>query len=127
MPVSFTPFDGDDRFSVRQQALRRVIGNLADNALKFGHRADIVLFMRDAGTIEFCVRDDGPGIPERELQAVMEPFYRLENSRSRHTGGTGLGLAIASQLVGQMNGTLTLSNLPQGGLQAAVVLREALL
>ncbi|ROR15155.1 ATP-binding protein [Erwinia sp. JUb26] len=124
LPVSFTPCGGDDRFSVRPQALRRVITNLTDNALKFGHRADIVLSRTGSERVEFSVCDSGPGIPERELQAVLEPFYRLENSRSRHTGGTGLGLAIASQLVGQMNGTLTLSNRPEGGLQAAVVLRE---
>lgn len=122
LAVSFTPSGGDDRFSVRPQALRRVITNLTDNALKFGHRADIVLSRTGSERVEFSVCDSGPGIPERELQAVLEPFYRLENSRSRHTGGTGLGLAIASQLVGQMNGTLTLSNRPEGGLQATVVL-----
>lgn len=49
------------------------------------------------------VVDDGPGIPEGELTAVLQPFYRLEQSH-RDTGGTGLGLAIAAQLAGQMQG-----------------------
>ena len=58
--------------------------------------------------------------PEASLQAVLQPFFRLEDSRNRDTGGTGLGLAIAAQLVSQINGTLRLSNRPQGGLDASV-------
>ena len=64
------------------------------------------------------VLDSGPGIPAAELDAVLQPFYRLETSRNRHTGGTGVGLAIASQLAARLRGRLTLSNRPQGGLEA---------
>lgn len=127
MAVTFTPCEGDDRFAVRPHALRRIVTNLCDNALKFGQRADIVLTAPAGGSVTFYVRDNGPGIAEAELQAVMEPFYRVENSRNRHTGGTGLGLAIALQLASQMHGSLTLSNLPTAGLQAAVMLRNTAL
>ena len=58
---------------------------------------------------------------------MLQPFYRLEQSRNRDTGGTGLGLAIAAQLAGQMQGSLTLHNRPEGGLEARVLLRAAAL
>ncbi|WP_058913262.1 ATP-binding protein [Entomohabitans teleogrylli] len=122
--VSFLPCHGDDRFAVRPQALRRIMTNLIDNALKFAGAAQITLSAPQQGHVELHIRDNGPGIPESELQAVVEPFYRVETSRNRHTGGTGLGLAIASQLISQMAGTLTLSNQPQGGLDARITLRE---
>ena len=68
------------------------------------------------------VADEGPGIPDDQLEAVLQPFYRLENSRNRDTGGTGLGLAIAAQLAGQMAGKLTLRNCSRGGLEVSVLL-----
>jgi len=64
------------------------------------------------------VRDRGPGIPEDQLERVFEPFYRLEHSRNRDSGGTGLGLSIARDLAQAHGGTLTLANLPAGGLEA---------
>lgn len=122
--VTFVPCDGEDTFAVRPQALHRIMTNLIDNALKFGSEAEIKLCAPDEGSVTIHVVDNGPGIPEEELKAVLEPFYRVESSRNRHTGGTGLGLAIATQLVGQMSGTLRLSNRPEVGLDACVTLRQ---
>ena len=64
------------------------------------------------------VEDEGPGIPDAELRRVFEPFYRLEQSRSRETGGTGLGLAIAQSIAEAHGGLVTLANRPEGGLRA---------
>jgi signal transduction histidine kinase len=61
------------------------------------------------------VRDRGPGIPEGELTKVLQPFYRVESSRNRHTGGVGLGLAAAHDIARQHGGSLLLRNLPHGG------------
>ena len=69
-------------------------------------------------TVEIIIDDDGPGIPEQELTRVFDPFYRLEESRSRETGGVGLGLAIAQSTVQAHRGELVLGNRPTGGLQA---------
>jgi signal transduction histidine kinase len=66
--------------------------------------------------------DRGPGIAQEQLAHVMEPFYRVENSRNRSTGGTGLGLAIAQQLALAIGGSLTLSNREGGGLCAELKL-----
>jgi len=109
----------------RPHALRRVLTNLLDNALKFGGSAQVEV-ERDARGI-VCVRvlDEGPGIPEDELGDVLKPFYRVESSRNRSTGGTGLGLAIAQQLSQALGGTLSLSNRATGGLCAQLTLHPA--
>jgi len=105
----------------RPQALKRCLGNLLDNALKYGKSA--LLVVDDAPErLVIHVRDRGPGIPEPELERVFEPFYRLEGSRSRDTGGTGLGLSIARQIAQVHGGSLNLRNLPQGGLEAVLTL-----
>lgn len=107
---------------VRPQALRRVLGNLIDNALKYAGTADVGMARTSGGALCIEVADRGPGIAEDELARVLEPFYRLENSRNRDTGGTGLGLAIAAQLMLSVGGRLTLANRPGGGLVARVEL-----
>jgi signal transduction histidine kinase len=76
-------------------------------------------------SIEISIDDDGPGIPEVELGRVLEPFYRLEESRSRETGGVGLGLAIAQAIAQAHGGTVTLLNRSVGGLRAKIVLPRA--
>lgn len=98
-------------------ALRRVLGNLIGNALRYGGRADVQAG-RDSRGAWVRVCDDGPGIPPDKLDAVFEPFYRLEESRNRHTGGAGLGLYIARELTQRQGGELTLTNRPSGGLMA---------
>lgn len=109
----------------RPKALRRIVGNLVDNALKFAGSAAIAVGRDSAGAVLVRVLDDGPGIPVDQLEAVFEPFFRLEGSRNRDTGGTGLGLAIARQLAGSLGGTLTLHNRAEGGLEARLTLPSA--
>jgi signal transduction histidine kinase len=106
----------------RPHALRRVLTNLIDNALKFGGAAELSVTKAAQGAIVVTVDDRGPGIPDDQLDAVMQPFVRLENSRSRDTGGTGLGLAIAHQLALAIGGSLTLRNREGGGLRAELTL-----
>jgi signal transduction histidine kinase len=104
----------------RPQALRRIVGNLVDNALKYAGAAEIVV-----NGLSIAVLDRGPGIPAASLEAVFEPFVRLEPSRNRQTGGTGLGLAIARQLSVAMNARLTLRQRDGGGLEARLTLPQA--
>jgi signal transduction histidine kinase len=103
------------------QALRRVITNIIDNALKFAGEAEISVSCSDADHLAVIVRDHGPGIPESELAAVLRPFYRTETSRNRETGGTGLGLAIANQLAAVLKGRLVLANNESGGLKVSLL------
>ncbi|KAI2674700.1 HAMP domain-containing sensor histidine kinase [Pseudomonas sp. TNT3] len=104
--------------NTRPHALRRVLVNLTDNALKFAGAAQLEVQAQVDGSLSVKVMDRGPGIAEAELAHVLEPFYRVENSRNRSTGGTGLGLAIAQQLALALGGSLTLSNREGGGLCA---------
>ena len=107
----------------RPNALRRILANLIDNALKFGTEVSVRVQPEAAGgQLRIAVVDNGPGIPADELDAVLKPFYRVESSRNRDTGGTGLGLAIAQQLATAMGAQLRLANRPEGGLEASLLL-----
>jgi signal transduction histidine kinase len=108
-------------YSGKPAALKRCLGNLLDNAIKYGGSAAISVDDND-DRLQIWIRDEGPGIPESELERVFEPFYRLEGSRSRETGGTGLGLAIARSVAESHGGRLTLANRAEGGLEATLTL-----
>lgn len=110
--------------SLRPVAMRRVFGNLIDNALKYAGDASVSAHTQD-GAVVVRVRDHGPGLPEEALETVLDPFVRLEESRSRDTGGAGLGLAIARGLLEKDGATLTLANHPEGGLVAEVRWKNA--
>jgi signal transduction histidine kinase len=107
---------------VRPRALRRVLTNLIDNAIKYGESAEVASCRSAEGVLSITIADRGPGIPEDELENVLQPFHRLEASRSRDTGGAGLGLAIAVQLMRSSGGDLRLANREGGGLVARVTL-----
>ncbi|WP_338807573.1 ATP-binding protein [Pseudomonas chlororaphis] len=106
----------------RPHALRRVLVNLVDNALKFSGAARIEVQAQAGDRLSVKVLDRGPGISEEQLAEVLKPFYRVESSRNRDTGGTGLGLAIAQQLAVALGGSLRLSNREGGGLCAELIL-----
>lgn len=119
-------YDGPAQWQARLRplAMKRVFGNLIDNAVNYGGRARIGLSVQPDG-LRIRVDDDGPGLPEAELTRVLTPFYRVEGSRSRATGGLGLGLAIVSREVAREGGRLVLSNRKEGGLRAEILLPRA--
>lgn len=113
-------------YNSHPRALRRCLDNLVENALRYGERARIVIEDDDV-SLRIAVHDDGPGIPEQDLERVFEPFFRLEPSRNRDSGGTGLGLAIARNIARWHGGDIYLRNAPEGkGLIAELVLPRAL-
>ena len=103
----------------RAQALKRCLQNLIDNALAYGRRADITL-RDEGGALNIAISDDGPGLPEGDIERVFEPFYRVEGSRNRNTGGSGLGLSIARNIAQAHGGSVRLRNLARGGLEATL-------
>jgi signal transduction histidine kinase len=107
--------------AARPVALRRCLTNLVDNAIRYGARATIDV-AEEADRVTLRVLDEGPGIPEAELERAFEPFFRGDASRSRETGGFGLGLGIARNIARAHGGDLILKNRPEGGLAAIVTL-----
>jgi signal transduction histidine kinase len=110
-----TPYRG------RPVALKRCIGNLLDNALRYGGEADIEVTDSDSA-VTVTIADRGPGIPLESLGKVFDPFWRLDASRGRDSGGTGLGLGIARNIAKSHGGDLVLHNRKDGGLCAELTL-----
>ncbi len=106
-------------------SLRRVLGNLLDNAQRYAGAATVTVG-HEPGTVWLAVEGRGPGIPEEQLAQVLQPFVRVEGSRNPASGGTGLSLFIASQLLQRMGGELSLRNRPGGGLSVRVQLSAGL-
>jgi signal transduction histidine kinase len=94
---------------LRATWLRRALRNLIGNALRYGERARVSLG-REGKEAVIRIEDDGPGVPDGEMAAMMEPFSRGEASRNRETGGAGLGLTLAKAIAEQHRGSVRLAN-----------------
>lgn len=118
-------YEGPDHLdlTVRPLSLKRAVSNLVENALHHGSLVTIRLWEED-GEVTICVEDDGPGLPEDQLEEVLKPFVRLDISRPRDTVGFGLGLAIVARVVENEGGRFQLRNRQAGGLAAEIVLRR---
>jgi len=97
-------------------ALMRILGNLLNNALRYGGQGAIKIVRRRCmNCILIGVRDHGSGIPVELREAVFRPFFRLDPSRNRDTGGSGLGLAIARQLADTQGWRIAIKSRIGGG------------
>ena len=106
---------GDTTIRIDEDCFAQIIINLVDNAIKFSRDADIRKIeissqVKGDETVEFRVRDFGPGIPRDQLKKIFRLFYRTESELTRETVGTGIGLAIVQQLTRAMNGTVDVVN-----------------
>jgi len=121
--LEIDPALGQQKALVEAQpiALKRAIGNLIENAVVYGRSARLRL-TRSADAYQVIIEDEGPGIPEVELERVFRPFYRVEQSRNRESGGAGLGLAIARSVLRAQGGDIALENRKEGGLRAIITL-----
>ena len=108
-------------YQCRPVSLKRALGNLVGNAVRYGHRARVSLRTGEH-VITIWIDDDGPGISEHDQEHVFEPFVRLEQSRNTETGGVGLGLAIARTIIHRHGGSIRLQNRAEGGLRVSVEL-----
>ena len=103
----------------RASELRRALRNLIENAVRYAGAARVSM-LQAGESIDLCVEDSGPGIPETHLDQVTKPFVRLEESRNAETGGHGLGLTIARAIAERHGGELILQNRKEGGLRATL-------
>jgi len=111
--------DGD------RELLRSAMENVIRNAVRYapaGSSVAIEAKHLDPQRIEVIVRDSGPGVPEKDLELIFEPFYRVDEARNRAAGGDGLGLAIAARAVAIHGGSIQARNLDSGGLAVQLIL-----
>lgn len=109
----------------RPVAMKRAVRNVIENAVAYGTCARVAAECKD-GEARIVVDDDGPGIPDADMDKVFKPFVRLERSRNRETGGFGLGLAIARSIVRSHGGDIVLRNRAGGGLRATLYFGRAI-
>ena len=114
--------DIDVRAGIDERHLRRVVGNLVQNAARYCVDVVEVTVERDHAAVLVHVDDDGSGIPHEERDRIFEPFARLDQSRARDSGGYGLGLAIVGQIVRLYAGDVRVSTSPVGGARFTIVL-----
>ncbi len=109
--------------AIPRSALHRALGNLLQNALRYAPAAAVELVcVAEEQRCRIGVLDRGPGIAPDQIEAMFQPFHRLEPSRSPVTGGSGLGLAIVRELARANGWEVTLLARPGGGLQAWLVI-----
>lgn len=119
-PVDLTVAAGlPPQVTVRPNDLRRCLGNLVGNALRYAGHAWVGLAY-EGGHLQITIDDDGPGIPPAAREDVFRPFMRLDDSRNPATGGVGLGLSIARDVANRHGGDVYLTDSPRGGLRATV-------
>ncbi|MDK1023460.1 MAG: ATP-binding protein [Gammaproteobacteria bacterium] len=111
------------RIMCQPVGLRRVLTNIIENGIFYGHQIRVEL-RREHNHVIIDVDDAGPGIDPQQRDRVFTPFYRLESSRNRETGGAGLGLSIAQTIVHAHGGTIELLDSPMGGLRVRIIFPE---
>lgn len=105
---------------IKRLAIKRMIGNLVNNALRYGQAPIVLSAMQARQQLVIKVRDHGHGVVESQIPDLLQPFVRGDAART--TQGTGLGLAIVSRIVKIHKGTLDIRNHPDGGLEVSVCL-----
>lgn len=107
--------------------IKRIVNNLVENARRYGKKPDTnmveieIACRSEGGSAIIEIADSGPGVPEADIERLLRPFTRLDAARGQ-ANGAGLGLAIVERIVKRHNGTLKLSNNPNGGLRIRISL-----
>jgi len=122
--IEFTAAGDVPSVAVDPQRTEQVIGNIIANSLRYmpGEGLIKVELTTSDDNVELAISDNGPGVPEDQLECVFTRFWRSEKSRARTTGGAGLGLTIAKRLIEAQGGTIIASHCPEGGLKITIQL-----
>ncbi|MGB4600633.1 MAG: ATP-binding protein [Trichlorobacter sp.] len=107
------------------ELLKSAMENVVRNAIRYTQEntdVEISIRRQNRDKIQIAVRDHGPGLPDKELNNIFRPFYRVSDSRERQTGGTGLGLSISERAVHLHHGTISAENAADGGLIVCIAL-----
>jgi len=107
--------------NIRPSSIKRCLINLIDNGLSYGQKIKI-LTEKKIDNMIILVDDDGPGIPVKEYQNVLKPFYRIDKSRGQNKAGVGLGLSITNDIIRSHGGSISLDKSSLGGLRVKISL-----
>ena len=118
--IEFEPTPQLPLIAVRRTAIKRLVGNLVNNALRYAQPPIEINATYNREYLQISVRDHGAGIEESKIPELLQPFVRGESART--TQGSGLGLAIVARIVKMHKGLLDIKNHPDGGLQITVSL-----
>jgi len=108
-------------FNGRKNLIKRSINNLIDNAIKYANKVNISI-TKSNNNIFITIKDDGPGIPEKEYGNVFKPFYKIDKGRADSKSSVGLGLSIASDIIRSHGGNIKLSKSSMNGLEVKIFL-----
>ena len=114
-------FEKNLKINARLNAIKRCLINLIDNGLAYGQKVEIITKKTISDAVIF-IDDNGPGIPEKEYQNVMKPFYRIDKSRGQNKSGVGLGLSITNDIIRSHGGSISLEKSPLSGLRVKIYL-----
>jgi signal transduction histidine kinase len=126
--VRVTSMSREIPVDIDAEKFRRVLRNLLENAIKYSlpdSHAIEVSAAQNGENVVVRVKDDGPGIPDRDMSNLFEPFFRVDRSRSKKTGGYGLGLSISKRIVEAHGGAIAAENNPTRGASFVVTLPKA--
>ena len=111
-----------------KRLIHRAIENILRNALRYSspdQKVVMSLYLNQSEqTIYIDIEDNGPGVPDDQLLAIFNPFYRVDTAREKKTGGYGLGLAIAEQAIKLHDGQILATNRAHGGLLVRIILPQ---
>ncbi len=112
--------------TAHREFLGRALGNIIRNALRHGGEGRVIVSSAARnGLVLITVTDEGSGVPEADLDRLFDPFFRVDDARTRESGGSGLGLAIVRSCVEACGGTVTAANRQPSGFEVTITLKRA--
>ena len=105
----------------RKNLIQRSLNNLIDNSIKYAEKINLHLLKKDNNII-ITIDDDGIGIPDKEIENVFKPFYKVDKSRGDSKSSVGLGLSITSDIIKSHGGNILLEKSPLNGLRVKIFL-----
>ncbi len=121
-PLTLNLPEQDVQVQGNSALLKRVLGNLLDNAVQYHHSFIALSLSVNEGQAVLCIENDGAELSESDIKQLFQPFYRADSSRSRRSGGLGIGLTLVTQIITRHQGEVNARLIRPGVIQVKAVL-----